>query len=90
MTNQAKTALSKQVTVRNVSPALSERLERLALERGQSVNATVLDILSAAVGLQPEERRARLARYTTWTEGDLQEFQSALHAQRVIDDKLWS
>lgn len=76
--------------MRNVSPDLSERLERLALARGQSVNTTVLEILSAAVGLQPEERRARLARYTTWTEADLQEFQSTLHAQRAIDDKLWS
>lgn len=33
-------------------------------------------------------RRARLQRYTTWTEDDLREFQAGLAAQRVIDPKL--
>jgi hypothetical protein len=78
MNNSGSEAAGKQLTVRHVSPELSEGLERLAEDRGQSVNATVLDILGAAVGLEGEERRARLARYTTWTEADLQEFQSAL------------
>jgi plasmid stability protein len=81
--------MAKQVTVRNVSPALSQRLEELAQKRGQSVNATVLDILSAAVGLDVETRRVRLARYTTWTDADLHEFTDALSQQRVIDEKLW-
>jgi hypothetical protein len=41
--------------------------------------------------LQDENaRRARLQRYTTWTEEDLQEFQSGLAAQRVVDSKLWA
>lgn len=35
-------------------------------------------------------RRARLQRYTTWTEDDLREFQTGLTAQRVIDAKLWT
>jgi hypothetical protein len=68
-------AAGKPLTVRYVSPDLSERL---AGERGQSVNTTVLDILGAAVGLEPEDRSARLARYATWTEADLHEFQGAL------------
>ena len=35
------------------------------------------------------ERRQRLARYTTWTAEDLEEFNEALAAQRIIDDPLW-
>jgi len=33
-------------------------------------------------------RRARLQRYTTWTEDELREFQAGLAAQRVVDPKL--
>ena len=35
-------------------------------------------------------RRARLERYTTWSEDDLREFQTGLAAQRVVDPKLWA
>jgi hypothetical protein len=55
--------------------------------RGQSLNATVLAILEAAVGV--DERRRRLARYATWTQEDLEELNEALSAQRSIDDPLW-
>jgi hypothetical protein len=83
-------SMAKQITIRGVLPDLSQRIERLAQERKQSVNATVLDILKAAVGLDQSVRRTRLRRYTTWTEDDLREFQAALTAQRVVDAKLWA
>jgi hypothetical protein len=38
----------------------------------------------------PSARRSRLARYSTWTEEDMREFEAALTAQRVVDAKLWS
>lgn len=82
--------MAKQITVRGVLPELSRRIERLAQERGTSVNATVLEILKGAVGLDQSARRTRLQRYTTWTEQDLREFEATLAAQRVVDVKLWS
>jgi hypothetical protein len=82
--------MAKQITVRGVIPELSRRIERLAGERGQSVNATVLDILKGAVGLDRSARRNRLLRYATWTEHDLRELEGVLSAQRVVDPKLWS
>ena len=82
--------MAKQITVRGVLPELSRRIERMAGERGTSVNTTVLEILKAAVGLDEGVRRTRFGRYTTWTEADLREFEGALGAQRVIDPKLWS
>ena len=82
--------MAKQITVRGVLPDLSRRIERLAGERGTSVNTLVLDILKAAVGLDQNARRSRLERYTTWTDADLREFDSALAVQRVVDPNLWA
>jgi plasmid stability protein len=79
--------MAKQLTIRGVSEEVGSRLEKLSRARGQSLNATVLDILESAVGV--DERRRRLARYATWTQEDLKEFNAALAAQRTIDDPLW-
>lgn len=79
--------MSRQLTIRGVSDEVGQRLESLSHARGQSLNATVLEILEAAVGV--DERRRRLARYATWTQEDLKEFNDALAAQRIIDDPLW-
>ena len=79
--------MSKQLTIRGVPDEVAERLARLARERDQSLNTTVVEILERVVGF--EERRVRLERYATWTEEDLTEFEEALAAQRVIDDHLW-
>lgn len=79
--------MTKQLTIRGVSEEIGQRLESLSQARGQSVNALVLEILSAAVGVV--DRRRRLTRYTTWTPEDLAEFNEALTAQRTIDESLW-
>ena len=77
----------KQLTIRTVPDEVAERLDVMGKERGKSVNAVVVDILSAAVGVNA--RRERLQRYVTWTKEDAREFEKALAAQRVVDAKLW-
>ncbi len=79
--------MAKQLTIRGVSEEVGCRLENLSHAKGQSVNATVLEILGSAVGV--EERRRRLERYATWTPEDLAEFQESLAAQRQVDEELW-
>lgn len=79
--------MAKQLTIRGVPEEVGQRLEKLSRARGQSVNATVLEILEAAVG--GNERRRRLARCATWTSDDLAEFNEALAAQRTVDNSLW-
>ena len=79
--------MSRQLTIRGVSEEVGRRLESLSRSRGQSLNATVLEILESALGAA--ERRQRLARYATWNEEDLEEFNAALAAQRTPDDPLW-
>ena len=80
-------ACIKQLTIRGVPDDVASRLERLSRQRGKSLNATVNEILSDAVG--SDSRRRRLERYATWTATDLADFEHALATQRVIDDELW-
>jgi len=77
----------KQLTIRNVPDEVAERLDALGKERRTSVNAVVIAILASAVGA--DARRERLRRYATWSKGDAREFEKALSAQRVVDEKLW-
>ena len=76
-----------QITVRNVDAELSRRLRAISAERGESLNTTVLRLLRDAIGL--DARRERLRRYVGWTTEDLQEFTTALRAQRVVDERHW-
>lgn len=79
--------MPKQLTIRGVPREVGLRLESISHARGQSVNATVLQILEDAVGVQ--QRKLRLEKYATWTNEDLAEFQEILSDQRRIDDELW-
>jgi hypothetical protein len=77
----------KQVTIRGVSTELGARLTALARARGQSVNTTVLELLSRATGL--DERRTWLRRFMTWTPEDVRTMDAAVKSQRKVDAKLW-
>ena len=79
--------MAGQLTVRNVPKELARRLAKLAEATGRSVNATVLELLERATGL--DARRARLERYTTWSKEDVDDFEQSLRAQRTIDRELW-
>ena len=77
----------KQLTIRGVPETVAWRLEAMSRERGRSVNATVLEILEKALGV--DSRRQALERYATWTSEDLAELQTTLAGQRLVDAKLW-
>ena len=80
-------ATPKQITIRNPSPELASRLKSLAEARGESLNSTILYLLERAVGV--DARRAHLEKYMTWSDADLEEFESMLAEQRQIDADLW-
>lgn len=79
--------MAKQLSIRGVPDEVTRRLTQISQDQGQSVNATVLEILKRAVHV--DEKRAYLERYATWTDEDLAEFEKSLAVQRVIDDRLW-
>jgi hypothetical protein len=79
--------MPRQLTIRNVPDAVAKRLDRLSRERDESLNSTVVSLLTDAVSY--DARRDRLARYVTWSDEDVAAFNDALRAQRTIDDDLW-
>ncbi len=79
--------MANQLTIRGVSDELDQHLKILGREKGKSINAVVIEILEAALGV--DERRRRLDRYATWTQEDLKEFEKHLEQQRVIDEEIW-
>jgi plasmid stability protein len=79
--------MARRLTIRGVPEEVGRRLEGISRAKGQSVNSTVIEILATAVAA--DERRRRLARYMTWSQEDLAEFNEALAAQRSTDDPLW-
>jgi hypothetical protein len=79
--------MPRQLTIRNVPDAVAKRLERLSHERQESLNTTVVSVLTESVAY--DARRERLERYVTWTDEDVRTFNDALRTQRTIDDDLW-
>ena len=84
-------AFMKTLTIRGVPRALAQALEREKRRRGQSLNQTVLDLLSGGLGQSGDGvRRNGLARLAgTWSEDDRREFEAALAFTERIDDELW-
>jgi hypothetical protein len=84
---------SDQLTLRSISAALRAALDREAEKRGQSLNKTVLALLSERLGLAEEagpieyEDLDELAG--TWTKAEASRFEDALQTQRQVDAKLW-
>jgi plasmid stability protein len=79
--------MGRQMTIRGVPLDVAGKLLRLSQQRGQSMNATVIEILRQAVG--SDERREQLARYATWTSDDLAQVEEAVASQRRIDESQW-
>lgn len=79
--------MPRQLTIRNVPDAVAKRLERLSRERDESLNSTLVSLLTDAVDY--DARRERLTRYVTWSQEDVAAFEDALRAQRTVDDELW-
>ncbi len=79
--------MAKQLTVRGVSDEVAERLESLSRARGQSVNATVNQILEESLGY--EARLGDLRRFATWAPEEVEQVNEAVAAQRTVDGSDW-
>jgi hypothetical protein len=81
----------KHLTVRNVPPELALALAKEKRSRGKSLNQTVLDLLSkalgVAVGTAPANGLEKLAG--TWNEAELQSFEEATAMFEQIDEEQW-
>ena len=81
----------RHLTIRNVSDELADRLEAEKQVRGRSLNQTVLDLLSQALGLDGGGRHSNglKALAGTLSAAEVEELESALQLTREIDEELW-
>lgn len=83
--------IMKALTIRGVSKRLADALEREKRRRGRSLNQTVLDVLNEHLGaVGTSSRRNGLAPLAgTWSEPDLEGFETAIATTERLDDDLW-
>ena len=80
----------RNLTIRNVPPDLAGRLEEAKRLRGRSLNQTVLDLLTQAVGLEGGHRSNGLAQHAgAWSAGEHAAFERAVAGSEQIDEELW-
>lgn len=84
---------SDQLTIRSLGSRLRAALEREATRRGQSLNKTVLALLTERLGLAdsaaPVEYDDLDELAGTWSKSEARRFDEALRSQRQVDPKLW-
>jgi hypothetical protein len=81
----------RHLTIRQVPPELAKALEEEKRRRGSSLNRTVLDLLSQALGIGASGRRTNgLGELAgSWTQEEFEEFEQAIEFTEQIDEELW-
>lgn len=81
----------KHLTIRNVSPALAEALEREKRRRQASLNQTVIELLTQALGVgrvgPASNGLARLGG--NWSEEEQRQFDRSVAVTEQVDEELW-
>lgn len=81
----------RHLTIRNLPNEVAEALEE---ERGRSrasLNQTLIDLLSRALGVgsQPAKKNGLASLAGTWTEEEHERFKAAVAVTEQIDEELW-
>lgn len=79
----------KTLTIRNLPPDVAAALEREKRRRGDSLNQTVIELLSQGLGVG-RTRSNGLARLAgNWDKEEFERFERAMTPFGKIDDELW-
>lgn len=80
-----------QLTIRNLPPEIEEAIRRRARERHISINQSITELLSEAMGIpnSAEKQRDLSDLAGTWSDEEAREFEEALRLQRGIDEEIW-
>lgn len=85
----------EQLTVRGFGDELAERIHRLAIREGKSLNQTVLKLLRKGAGLRRGSGDADRVGSSldhligTWTKAEADEMDAALEEFEKIDGSIW-
>ena len=79
----------KNLTVRNLPPAVAEALEREKSRRGTSLNQTVIDLLEQSLGVSGARSNGLGQFAGRWSEAEFESFDRAVADFEAIDPELW-
>ena len=79
----------KNLTIRNLPDAVAEALEKEKAQRGESLNQTVIDLLSQGLGVGAVRSNGLARLAGAWNEKDLRRFEKAVAPLERVDAELW-
>jgi len=79
----------RNLTVRNVPREVAEALEREKRRRGESLNQTVIELLTQGLGVGTARSNGLARLAGRWSEEEFQEFERAVAPFEEIDEELW-
>jgi plasmid stability protein len=79
----------RTLTVRNVPREVAEALEREKRRRGESLNQTVIELLTQGLGVGTVRSNGLARLAGRWSEEEFQEFERAVAPFEEIDEELW-
>ena len=72
----------KSITIRGLEDSLGDKIERLAREKGWSLNKTIIDLLKIALGMDNSKQTDHLEDFLeflgVWNQEDVRSFYSAI------------
>ena len=79
----------KTLTIRNLPPRVAEALEREKRRRGESLNQTVIELLSQGLGVGATRSNGLAALSGKWSQEEFRRFESAVAPFGDVDPELW-
>lgn len=79
----------RTLTVRNVPREVAEALEREKRRRGESLNQTVIELLTQGLGVGTTRSNGLARLAGRWSEEEFKEFERAVAPFEEIDEELW-
>lgn len=79
----------KYLTIRNLPPEVAEALDREKHRRGESLNKTVIGLLSQGLGVGQARCNGLANLAGRWSEEEFQDFERAIAPFDEVDPELW-
>lgn len=79
----------KTLTIRNLPPDLAEALEKEKRRRGESLNQTVIGLLSQGLGVGVTRSNGLAALAGNWSDDEFRDFERAVELFEEVDPELW-
>jgi plasmid stability protein len=79
----------KNLTIRNVPEEVADALEAEKHRRGESLNQTVIQLLSQGLGVGWVRSNGLVALAGRWSEEEANEFERAVAPFEEVDPELW-